>query len=67
VKPPAKDALSSVVVSYLDTLNARGRADEEARHFYDVLLGGLPGLQGAKQFIIVRDGQLHLDPAIRLC
>jgi len=62
VKLPAKEALSSLVIAYLDKLKAKERADDEARHLYDVLLGGLPGLQDAKQFIIVRDGQLHLVP-----
>lgn len=62
VKLPAKKALSSLVIAYLDKLKAKERADDEAHHLYDVLLGGLPGLQGAKQFIIVRDGQLHLVP-----
>jgi len=61
-KLPAKEALSSLVITYLNKLKGKERADDEARHLYDVLLGGLPGLQGAKQFIIVRDGQLHLVP-----
>jgi CHAT domain-containing protein len=62
VKLPAKEALSSLVIAYLNKLKAKERADDEARHLYDVLLGGLPGLQDAKQFIIVRDGRLHLVP-----
>jgi CHAT domain-containing protein/cation transport regulator ChaC len=62
VKLPGKQALSSLVNTYLNKLKAKERADEEGRHLYDVLLGGLPGLQGAKQFIVVRDGQLHLVP-----
>src|SRR6266496_5168454 len=61
-KLPAKGALSSLVVAYLGKLKAKERADSEARHLYDVLLGGIPGLKGAKQLIIVRDGQLHLVP-----
>jgi CHAT domain-containing protein len=61
-KLPAKGALSSLVVAYLGKLKAKERADGEARHLYDVLLGGIPGLKGAKQLIIVRDGQLHLVP-----
>src|SRR5216684_22793 len=62
VKLPGKQELSSLVITYLNKLKGKERADDEARHLYDVLLGGLPGLQGAKQFIIVRDGQLHLVP-----
>jgi len=62
VKLPGKQELSSLVITYLNKLKAKERADEEARHLYNVLLGGLPGLEGAKQFIIVRDGQLHLVP-----
>jgi CHAT domain-containing protein len=62
VKLSGKQALSSLVITYLNKLKAKERADEEGRHLYDVLLGGLPGLEGAKQFIIVRDGQLHLVP-----
>src|SRR5229473_659289 len=62
VELPAKRVLSSLVIAYLDKLKAKERADDEARHLYGVLLGGLPGLEGAKQFIIVRDGQLHLVP-----
>src|SRR5260370_14738810 len=62
VKLPGKQALSSLVITYLNKLKGKERADDEARHLYDVLLGGIPGLQGAKQFIIVRDGQLHLVP-----
>ena len=62
VKLPGNQELSSLVITYLNKLKGKERADEEARHLYDVLLGGLPGLQGAKQFIIVRDGQLHLVP-----
>jgi CHAT domain-containing protein len=62
VKLPGKQALSSLVITYLNKLKGKERADEEARHLYDILLGGLPGLQGRKQFIIVRDGQLHLVP-----
>ena len=61
-KLPAKGALSSLVVAYLGKLKAKEQADGEARHLYDVLLGGLPGLKSAKQLIIVRDGQLHLVP-----
>ncbi len=62
VKLPGKQELSSLVITYLNKLKAKERADEEGRHLYDVLLGGLPGLQGVKQFIVVRDGQLHLVP-----
>jgi CHAT domain-containing protein len=62
VKLPGKQELSSLVITYLNKLKGKERADDEARHLYDVLLGGLPGLQSAKQFIIVRDGQLHLVP-----
>src|SRR5713226_6080037 len=62
VKLPAREAFSTLVIAYLDKLKAKERADDEARHLYDVLLRGLPGLEGAKQFIIVRDGQLHLVP-----
>jgi CHAT domain-containing protein len=62
VKLPGKQALSSLVITYLNKLKGKERADDEARHLYDVLLGGLPGLEGAKQFIIVRDGQLHVVP-----
>src|SRR6266404_3250111 len=62
VKLPGKQALSSLVITYLNKLKGKERADDEARHLYDLLLGGLPGLQNAKQFIIVRDGQLHLVP-----
>jgi CHAT domain-containing protein len=62
VKLPGKGKLSSLVITYLNKLKGKERADDEARHLYDVLLGGLPGLQNAKQFIIVRDGQLHLVP-----
>ena len=62
VKLPGKQALSSLVITYLDKLKAKELARDEARHLYDVLLGVLPGLQDAKQFIIVRDGQLHLVP-----
>lgn len=62
VKLPGKQELSSLVITYLNKLKGKERADDEARHLYDVLLGGIPGLQGAKQFIIVRDGQLHLVP-----
>jgi CHAT domain-containing protein len=61
-KLPAKAALSSLVVAYLGKLKAKERADDDARHLHDVLLGGLPELKGAKQLIIVRDGQLHLVP-----
>jgi CHAT domain-containing protein/cation transport regulator ChaC len=61
VQLPGKQALSSLVITYLNKLKGKERTDD-ARHLYDVLLGGLPGLQGAKQFIIVRDGQLHLVP-----
>ncbi len=62
VKLPGEHALSSLVVAYLDKLKAKERGDDEARHLYDVLLGALSGLQSTKQFIIVRDGQLHLVP-----
>jgi CHAT domain-containing protein len=62
VKLPGKQALSSLAITYLDKLKAKELARDEARHLYDVLLGVLPGLQDAKQFIIVRDGQLHLVP-----
>jgi CHAT domain-containing protein len=62
VKLPGKQELSSLVIAYLNKLKAKERADDEGRHLYDVLLGGLPGLEDAKQFIIVRDGQLHLVP-----
>ena len=62
VKLLAKETLSPLVVAYLDKLKAKEQADDEARHLYGVLLGALPGLEGAKQFIIVRDGQLHLVP-----
>ncbi|MGC1476232.1 MAG: CHAT domain-containing protein, partial [Terriglobales bacterium] len=43
-------------------LKSKERADDEGRHLYDVLLGSLPGLEAAKQLIIIRDGQLHLVP-----
>ena len=62
VKLPGKQALSSLVLTYLRKLKAKERADDEARHLYDVLVGGVTGLQGAKQLIIVRDGELHLVP-----
>jgi CHAT domain-containing protein/cation transport regulator ChaC len=62
VKLSGKQELSSLVITYLNKLKAKERADDEARHLYDVLLGGLPGLQNAKQLIVVRDGQLHLVP-----
>ena len=62
VKLPGKAELSSLVIAYLDKLKAKELASDEARHLYDVLLGALPGLQAAKQLIIVRDGQLHLVP-----
>jgi CHAT domain-containing protein len=62
VKLAGKRELSSLVVSYLSKLKSKERADDEGRHLYDVLLGTLPGLQDAKQLIIVRDGQLHLVP-----
>jgi len=61
-KLPTKAALSSLVVTYLGKLKAKEQADSEARHLYDVLLGGLLGIKDAKQLIIVRDGQLHLVP-----
>src|ERR1039458_3603233 len=48
-KLPAKGALSSLVVAYLGKLKAKDRADGEARHLYEVLLGGLPELTGAKR------------------
>jgi hypothetical protein len=39
VKLPAKDALSSLAVAYLDkTEGEKERADEEVRHLYNVLL-----------------------------
>jgi CHAT domain-containing protein len=60
VKLPGKETLSSLVISYLGKLKDKERADDEGRHLYDLLLGGLPGLERVKQFIIVRDGQLHL-------
>lgn len=62
VKLPGEQALSSLTIAYLGKLKAKERADDEGRHLYDVLLGGLPGLQDTKQFIIVRDGELHLIP-----
>jgi len=62
VKLPGEQALSSLTIAYLDKLKAKERGDDEGRHLYDVLLGGLPGLQDTKQFTIVRDGQLHLVP-----
>ncbi len=62
VKLPGKQELSSLVIAYLNKLKGKERADDEAQHLYDVLLGGIPGLQGAKQLVIVRDGQLHLVP-----
>jgi CHAT domain-containing protein len=62
VKMPAKQTLSALVMAYLDRLKAKERADDDARHLYDALLGELPELQGTKQLIIVRDGQLHLVP-----
>ena len=62
VKLPGKKVLSSLVIAYLGKLRAKEQANVEARHLYDVLLGGIPGLKGAKQIIIVRDGQLHLVP-----
>jgi CHAT domain-containing protein len=62
VKLPGKQALSSLVIAYLEKLKAKQRADDEARHLYDVLIGGLLGLQNVKQFIVVGDGQLHLVP-----
>jgi CHAT domain-containing protein/cation transport regulator ChaC len=62
VKLPAKDTLSSLVTAYLNKLKAKERAQGEGRYLYDVLLGGLPGLEAAKQLIIIRDGQLHLVP-----
>jgi CHAT domain-containing protein len=57
-----KHELSSLVVRYLSKLKSKERADDEGRHLYDVLLGSLPGLEAAKQLIIIRDGQLHLVP-----
>ena len=42
VKLPGKQALSSLVIAYLNKLKGKERADDEARHLYDVLLGGLP-------------------------
>ena len=62
VKLPAKETLSSLVIAYLNRLKAKERAQGEGRHLYDVLLGKLPGLEAAKQLIIIRDGQLHLVP-----
>jgi CHAT domain-containing protein len=62
VKLPGEQALSPLAIAYLDKLKAKELAHDEARHLYDVLLGGIPGLQDTKQFIIVRDGQLHLLP-----
>ena len=62
VKLPGEQALSSLTIAYLGKLKAKERADDEGRHLCDVLLGGLPGLQSTKQFIIVRDGELHLIP-----
>lgn len=59
---PAKVTLSSLAVAYLGKLKAKERAEGEARHLYDVLLGRLPGVRNAKQLIIVPDGQLHLIP-----
>src|SRR5260370_34156975 len=66
VKLPGKQALSSLVITYLNKLKAKERADEEGRHLYDFLLGGLRGLQGARQFIVGRDAQLHLGPSLHL-
>jgi CHAT domain-containing protein len=62
VKLPGEQALSPLAIAYLDKLKAKELAHDEARHLYDVLLGGIPGLQDTKQFIIVRDSQLHLLP-----
>jgi CHAT domain-containing protein len=62
VKLPGKQALSSLVITYLEKLKAKERARDDARHLYDVLLGRLPRLKDAKQLIIVRDGKLHLVP-----
>jgi CHAT domain-containing protein len=62
VKLPGKQELSSLAMAYLDKLKAKELVSDEARHLYDVLLGALPGLQAAKQLVIVRDGQLHLVP-----
>src|SRR5260370_7748882 len=62
VKLPAKQALSSLVITYLNKLKAKERADEEGRHLYDVLLGGLPSLEGANQCIASPHRQLPLVP-----
>jgi CHAT domain-containing protein len=62
VKLPGKEVLSSLVITYLGKLKAKERADNEGRNLYDILLGQIPELTGAQQFIIVRDGQLHLVP-----
>jgi tetratricopeptide (TPR) repeat protein len=42
VKLPGKQALSSLAIPYLDKLKGKERAHDEARHLYDVLLGGIP-------------------------
>jgi CHAT domain-containing protein len=62
VKLPSKEELSSLVIEYLNKLKAKQRADDEARNLFAALLGQIPELKSAKQFIIVRDGQLHLVP-----
>jgi CHAT domain-containing protein len=62
VKLAGKQELSSLVITYLNKVKRKERADDVARHLYEVLLGGIPGVQNVKQFIIVRDGQLHLIP-----
>ncbi len=62
LKLPGKQTLSPLVIAYLKKVNAKEPAHDEARHLYDVLLGGVPEIEKTKQLIVVPDGQLHLVP-----
>jgi CHAT domain-containing protein len=57
-----REAIESLVLTYLKTLKTKSTSKAQAASLYDALLKGIPEVSKKEHVIIVPDGRLHLLP-----